>query len=335
SQSPTNNMRFGYNVAKETERKILIFQNCFTFFKTYCQTPEIKGIKPKNILDKWILSRLNNLIKEATENLEGFNPSKASLAIENFWINDLSLWFVRRSRKRFQNPESSEDKEQAESTFYFVLLATCKLLAPFMPFLSEEIYQKLKTNAMPESIHLCEWPKADKKLIDENLEQEVVSTRNLVEEALSLRAELKIGVRQPVASITVPAFKITGISAGSAMIFKEEVNVKEIFVSEDLKELKIDTTMSDELKEEGLVREIVRQIQDLRKKAGLTPADRVDVCYIGSVEVEAILVKNEKQILETTKSQKLIKANSQMADYLATKETKIENGSLFLGIIKV
>ncbi|MDO8524491.1 MAG: isoleucine--tRNA ligase [bacterium] len=334
-QNPASNMRFGYNVAKETERKILIFQNCFTFFKTYCQNPQAKELKPKNILDKWILSKLNNLINEATESLEKLDPSKAVLAIEDFWINDLSLWYVRRSRKRFQNSESLDDKKQGEQIFYEVLLTVCKLIAPTMPFLAEEIYQQLKGKDMPESVHLCDWPKSEKKFIDESLEKEMQETRDVVSLALAKRAELSIGVRQALQELRIRnhELRIKGKEEFLELI-KDEVNVKEVIFDDSIaSEVELDTEISEELRIEGQVREIIRNIQSLRKQSNLTPNDTdVAISYFAPEKIVKILKENQKQILESTRSKELRENTSKSGEFLARSEFKIDGEVVWLGL---
>ncbi len=345
-QNPAIDMRFGYGVAKETERRILTLINCVKFFKTYGNKSEIRNPKSetnskfqipnsKNILDKWILSRLNSLIKEITESLENFDTTKASQAIEDFWINDLSLWYVRRSRKRFQNPESQEDEERAEQTLYYVLLTLSKLIAPFMPFLAEDIYQKLRANAMPVSVHLQEWPEIEKKFIDEELEQQMAQVREIVSLALAERAELGIGVRTPLARLKIKnqKSKIQIKNQKLLELIQDEVNVKEIIYDGKMEgEVELDTTMTDELREEGIVREIIRQIQDLRKKAGLVPADRVVIHYVGDAKLIDILLKNKEGILSSTKSNNLQENNSKQGEFLASKEVLINGANLWLAI---
>ncbi|MEK7173135.1 MAG: isoleucine--tRNA ligase, partial [Patescibacteria group bacterium] len=259
SQNPANNLKFGYNAAKEVERKILTLTNCLKFFTTHVAN-EKPADKVKNVLDQWILSRLNNLIKQVTESLENFDSVKASQAIEDFWINDLSLWYVRRSRKRF---------EEAEPSFYNVLLTAAKLTAPLMPFLAEQIYQELAPRGLTpgdcQSVHLCDWPKAEEKMIDEKLEQDMQVARDIVSLALAQRMDLKIGVRQGLSKLKVKSAKLK-VKEELLDLIKDEVNVKEVVFDENIKdEVELDTTMTDELKEEGQVREIIRHIQDLRK----------------------------------------------------------------------
>jgi len=279
---------------------------------------------------------LNNLIKQATESLEKFDSTKASQAIEDFWINDLSLWYVRRSRKRFQNLENNEDKEQAEQIFYYVLLTIAKLIAPFMPFLAEDIYQKLKTGEMPESVHLCEWPQIDEKAIDEILEQEMQAVRDIVSLALAKRMDLKIGVRQALAMLKIK-IKNEKLKTNEELLdlIKDEVNVKKVVFDENIKdEVELDTTITDELKEEGQVREIIRHIQDLRKKAGLTPKDIVELHFAVQGKLVEVIKRNERQVLETAKLRAVKENSAKQGEFLAQKEVEVGEMFLWLAIAK-
>ncbi len=360
-QNPVSNLRFGYNVARETKRKILTLLNCYTFFETYfSKNSELKTptfaeasldrqklklqLKTKSLLDKWIVSRLNRLIKRVTGNLDKFDAARASGAIEDFFIEDLSLWYIRRSRQRFQNPESEEEREKAASVLYYVLLNLAKLIAPMLPFLAEEVYQKLKADKMPSSIHLYDWPKAEKKAIDEKLEEQMAQVRNIVSLALAKRTELGLRVRQPLASLKINEKNVTKSHDREKTLqiknepelltlIKEEVNVKNIVFDEKVKEeVELDIKLTPELKEEGYVREIIRHIQDLRKKAGLIPRDRVIIYYASSEELNKLIAKNKKQIIEQTKS-KLAKENpKRKGEFLQQKQIKIENENLWLAI---
>ena len=356
-QNPADNMRFGYNVAKETERRILTLTNCVKFFKTYAseiprnkkqETNKFQIANSKNILDKWIFSRLNNLIKTATEGLEKFDSSKTVLAIENFWINDLSLWYVRRSRTRLQSSENEVDKEIASQTLRYVLLTLCKLFSPMMPFLAETMYQELyrgltpvkSVKVWPLSVHLCEYPQVDKKMIDKKLEQEMQVVREVVSLALAKRAEMGIGVRQPIAGLNLKS-KIENLKSISKNLnllelIKEEVNVKEIKFVDSLKnDIELDTTMTDELREEGTVREIIRYIQDLRKKAGLVPADRIVLHYSGDPGLVKVLLTNQKEILEKVKADSLKENNEKQGDFLQQKDVDLNGQKFWLAISNV
>ena len=257
-QNPVNDLKFGYKGAEEIKRKLLILYNVYSFFNIYASKKEVQD--SDNILDKWILSKFNNLVKKITKNLDEYNPSRAILAIENFFIEDLSLWYVRRSRKRFRQGETS--------TFYYILLNLSKLIAPVMPFFAEEMYNRLKTGDMPESVHLCDWPKSGKT--DNKLEEKMIQVRDIVTLALAQRAEKGIKVRQPLAKLTIK----NKIERELLELIKDEVNVKKITFG---KKLKLDTKITKELEKEGEYREMVRNVNKIRKEMGLTPKDLVAI----------------------------------------------------------
>ncbi|MEK9134747.1 MAG: isoleucine--tRNA ligase [Patescibacteria group bacterium] len=317
-QNPVDNLRFGYNAAEETKRKLLTIYNVIEFFITYIpheQYPKKEETpKSKNILDKWIISRLNNIIAKVTKSLDDFDAMRATLTIEDFFINDLSLWYVRRSRKRFQK---SQDKEEIQ-TLWSVLINIIKLMAPIMPFFAEENYGKLRSKEMPESVHLIDWPKAQEKYIDLELEESMAKTREIVALALAERAELGIKVRQPLASLCIKE----KLDEGMLELIKDEVNVKKIILGECLK---LDTEITPELKEEGLVREIIRNIQDARKKANLKPQDKVLMNYSAAPDLDKVIIKNKKIILEETKLKdlvfdKAIALNNQQCSFIIAAE---------------
>jgi isoleucyl-tRNA synthetase len=265
-ENPAYDLKFGYKSAQEIERKLLTLYNVFTFFNTYIDKKDFpkKEVSSKNILDKWIISRLNNLIKKVDKNLDSYNPATAVLAIENFFIEDLSLWYVRRSRKRFH--QGAELRQEAISTLYYTLLNLSKIIAPVMPFFSEEMYSNLKTSKMPESVHLCDWPKVGE--IDNKLEDKMTEVRNIVSLALAKRADKGIKVRQPLAKLTIK----NKLDKELLELIKQEVNVKEVVFG---KELKLDTKITKELEKEGHYREMVRNVNKIRKEMGLTPKDLV------------------------------------------------------------
>jgi len=335
-QNPAYNMRFGFNIAKETRRKLLTLYNSYAFFETYKEEnfkPENSDFNPENILDRWIISRLNTLIREITEFLDDYDAARASFLLENFFINDLSLWYIRRSRKRFQNPQSKEEKLKAQETLYFVLLTLAKLLAPFMPFFAEEMYQRLKTNDMPESVHLCDWPVLRQGLIDEELEKDMILVRDIASLGLSKRQELGIKIRQPLRKLKVRSEKLKNKNRELTSLIKEEVNVKEVVFDPEIKEeIDLDTQITKELKEEGMVREIIRHIQDLRKKQGLTPRDKVVVFWKGEEEIGEILKKNQPLILAEVRAEKIEAFNGEDID--RDKEIQVDGARVWLAIKK-
>ncbi|MBU3896231.1 isoleucine--tRNA ligase [Patescibacteria group bacterium] len=289
-QNPAENLKFGYANLEEAKRKLLTLHNIIVFFNTYVkEVPQ--NISSDNVLDKWILSRLNGLIIRTKESFSNYNAATAVCAIEDFFINDLSLWYLRRSRKRFHG----EDKDIATSTMYFVCQNVLRLLAPVMPFFAEKMYQEL---GFKESIHLTDYPSGDKKKIDKDLEDKMDRVRDIAAQALAKRIELKIKVRQPLNKMTVKGDKL---GDDLLKLIKEELNVKEVIFDNNLQtDIELDTEITDELREEGLVREFIRQVQDLRKKKGLRPEDKVVV--IIQAEDISVLEKNKEFILAETKS---------------------------------
>ncbi len=317
--NPSANLRFGYNLADETRRKLLTLLNCYTFYN-YNNPGKVKKAKSKNLLDAWVLSRFNSLVKQVTESLDEFDVMRASRAIEHFFIEDLSLWYIRRSRKRF---------DEAASTLYFLLLNLSKLIAPIMPFLAEQVYQELRDDKMLDSVHLCDWPILDKKALDQGLEEQMEQVREVVSLALAQRIELGIRVRQPLGQLKVKAKKIE--KKELIDLIKEEVNVKKVVFDTKLKqEIEFDTKITPALKKEGQLREIIRHIQSLRKKAGLLPQDNAVIFYSGNKELNKIIIDNKKEILSSTRSSEL----KQGEEGKVSKEVKIDNYNLFLAISK-
>ena len=312
--NPAENFNFGYHAADEIKRKLLTLYNVYTFFATYVDKKDFPGdlkIKPKNILDKWIVSKIQHVISIAEFNLDKYDVAKSVLAIEDFFINDLSLWYVRRSRKRFH--AESPDRKEAIATLYYVLLNTGKIIAPVMPFFAEAMYQNLKTEGMPESVHLQDWPKGEGNT-DLDLEQNMDEVRSMVTLALAERSAKAIKVRQPLASLKIKNQKSKIKSNGELLdLIKDEVNVKEVLfdgtISEDVA---LDTNITPALKEEGLVRDIVRNIQDQRKEQGLVPRD--------VISLSLALPAKEKLVLEKHKAWLLKEVNAKELFMNATKE---------------
>ncbi|PIV08369.1 isoleucine--tRNA ligase, partial [Candidatus Roizmanbacteria bacterium CG03_land_8_20_14_0_80_39_12] len=275
TQNPAFNLNFGYKLGEEITRKLMIFWNTYLFFETYAEKKQRAEPKAQSnhILDRWIISRLNELVQQVTENLNKYDVTSAARAIEGFIIEDFSQWYIRRSRERFQKPETKRELKEASGTLNYVLLTLSKLIAPFAPFISEEIYKNLTKK---ESVHLEDWPKVNKKLINKKLNQEMEKTRKMVALALAGRAEAKIRVRQPLKTLWVGE-KLEKDFLG---LIEKEINVKKVEHKEGLKDkVKLDTKITSELKEEGILREIIRNIQEMRKKIGLKPKNKILVGY--------------------------------------------------------
>jgi len=315
-------------LAEALKKFIMTYWHSFTFFKTYVPKKEFSlahGQFSKNVLDKWIVSRLNELIQEVTQKLDKYNITSAARAIESFVIDELSLWYIRRSRRRFQKPQTKQELKEASVTLNYVFLTLSKLTAPFVPFLSEEIFQDLTKKP---SCHLTDWPKADKKLINQVLDEKMAKARKIVSLALAVRAKAGIKVRQPLRELTIKE----KIDKELLELIKEEVNVKKITFG---KSLKLDSKITQELKEEGIIREVIRQIQEMRKKAGYQPQHRISVQYFGAAALNKILTKNKRFILKETKAKDFRLKEKLKKVFDVERQVKISQQGLWLAIKKL
>lgn len=350
-QNPAENMNFGYKIAEEAKRKLLVLYNVYSFFNTYVKSNKIFNeelkINPSNILDKWILSKINHLIGTVEFNFDKYNIAKAVLAIEDFFINDLSLWYIRRSRKRFHfsagsgQGKNDSDKNEATITLYYVLLNLAKIIAPIMPFFAEEMYLNLKTKNMPGSVHLCDWPKLkEDSQTDLKLEEEMDETRSLVNLILAERSAKAIKVRQPIASVKIKNKNLKIKNKEELLeLIKEETNIKEIIFDSkspvgEKSELELDTKITKELKEEGITREIIRYIQDMRKKTGLNPSDEISVFFSGDEDLGKILENNKLQVLKEIKIKDFYFNQKTNINLDLIKEVEVDDKKILLSIKK-
>ncbi|OGD65625.1 isoleucine--tRNA ligase [Candidatus Berkelbacteria bacterium RIFCSPHIGHO2_12_FULL_36_9] len=279
-QNPVQNLNFGYGPGKEVLRGfILMLWNCYSFFVTYANIDKWKPSKShkpytisNKLLDKWIISRLIQIIEKVNKNLEKYDLYHSIQEIEDF-VDDLSTWYLRRSRKKRDS--------DFYNTMYTVLLNLSLILSPFVPHIAESIYQNLKTKNDGESVHLGDWPldiTHGKLKIGQKLLTQMQEVRDVVEKAHAIRAEKGIKVRQPLSKLIIKNSNLENEELLN--IIAEEVNVKKVIVDGKVKEgLLLDTQLTDELRIEGDAREIIRQIQSLRKETGLTPADKISVSY--------------------------------------------------------
>ncbi|MFZ1654387.1 MAG: isoleucine--tRNA ligase [Candidatus Moraniibacteriota bacterium] len=276
------NLNFSERDMSDIQRNVFrMLWNSYSFFTTYAAIdnwePKADAKPSDNLLDRWILSELQLLTREVNAAMEAYELNRATRAFTPF-VDNLSNWYIRRSRKRFWKSEDDGDKEQAYQTLYTVLVTLAKLMAPFTPFIAEEIYRNLTDE---ESVHLAEYPVADDSLIDEKLNEDMNLIRFIVTEGLNDRVKHGIKVRQPLSRIHARP-----IEKELQEIVKEELNVKAYDsegYSEDSKEtmIMLDVTLTPELKLEGEAREIIRAIQEGRKKAGFNVEDRISLGYTG------------------------------------------------------
>ncbi|MDF2594376.1 MAG: isoleucine-tRNA ligase [Clostridia bacterium] len=376
--------RFGSENVSESQRKFMgTFWNTYAFYVLYANIDAFDPTKytldynSLNMMDKWVLSKLNTLVKEVDEHLENYRIFEASRIMQDF-IDEVSNWYVRRSRERFWQSEMPQDKINAYMTLHTVLVTLAKVSAPFIPFMSEQIYQNLVRTVdtkAPMSVHLCDFPSFDEAMIDTSLEKSMEEVLQIVVLGRSCRNESNIKNRQPIGTMYVGASEI--LEEAFIEIIAEELNVKNVEFKTDASEfisysfkpqmrtlgpkygkllnairtalaeldgskamdelnttgmlkldiqgetieltkedvlidtaqkggfvsavdrgytVVIDTNLSEELLEEGFVREIISKIQTMRKEADFEVQDHILVAYAGNEKIAAIMAKNNTLI---------------------------------------
>jgi isoleucyl-tRNA synthetase len=249
SQPVQSNLYFGYGPAEEVKRKLLTLWNTYSFFVTYAVLDQFDPTRAqvptweRSPLDRWILSELNALIRDVRAALDAYDPASATRAVERF-VDDLSNWYVRRSRRRFWRSDDDRDKQAAYLTLYEVLTSLVRLLAPFLPFVTETVYQNLVRSVdaeAPESVHLCEYPRSDGALVDEDLAAQVARARAIVSLGRAARnhaGEKGIRVRQPLAAIRVASHNgAVRLPPEIEADVKDELNVKRVEIVQGLEEV--------------------------------------------------------------------------------------------------
>jgi len=365
----TDDIRFSAPAIREKQKKFLnTLWNSYFFFVTYANideyNPDDKSIpvEQRNAMDRWIISRLNTLTKDVIAALERFEIHVASRKIEEFVVNDLSNWYIRRSRRRFWIVEENFDKDCAYLTLYEALVSLCKLLAPFVPFVTEHIYQNIArdvSESARESVHLCDFPSPDESLMDVELESSMELLSNLVEAGRRARSDAGIKIRQPLQEVVITCSTEKREKGEDLVeILKEEVNVKEVkfgglsdedvsdvLVGEraDYKQVDVDEETclflnccpSKTLIEEGLVRDIVRRIQGMRKDLDLEYTEKIGITYACDDEVEEAICNFSAYIRDETLAVSMEKgtpSNSADDARIYEKTWKIGKKEVYLAI---
>ena len=326
-------------------RKISMIWNMYDFFTMYASVDgwEFSGelADPsknlENPLDLWIVSRVHKLRNEITENMDAYNIPRALEGVLPF-LDDASNWFVRRSRRRFWKSENGADKLQAYQTLHYVLSYLALILAPFVPFLAEELWGKMVGDS---SVHLKDWPEAGE--IDESLLAEMAKVRGYVNEALALRAKNGVKIRQPLKEVVIP--HVASDLKWFVEILQEELNVKgvsyvvlekdengEILSHKPAEKVDFNFEITPELRAEGLMREIIRHIQASRKKAGLNVDGRIELNF--SSENEDLSGAFKKFIQEISKEVLAEKAEFSNDELEFSQTVKIEGGEAKISLKK-
>ena len=378
--------RLSLENVQETQRGFLAtLWNVYSFFVLYAEIDQFNPLKyadfkSENIMDRWIISKLNTLVKSVDEKLDKYDITSAATELGEF-VDELSNWYVRRNRERFWGSELNDDKIGAYVTLYKVLTTLIKVAAPFVPFMTDEIYQNIvlsiDSNA-PESVHLCTWPEVDEKAIDTKLEEEMGLAYKIVKLGRSARNSVNIKNRQPLSEMLISAKNLPEYYSD---VVKEELNVKQVVLGADMKdyvsfEIKpnlpvlgreygklipqirakiaefnqmdlavkvqsggteyieiddtqielssenllvtmhgkegfafagegeigvvLDTHITEDLKEEGMLREVLSKVQNMRKYRGFEVLDRINLYVSNNKAVEEIVRKFEDTIKHDT-----------------------------------
>jgi isoleucyl-tRNA synthetase len=299
--APGDSKNFDERMVDEIVKKNLgRLGNVLAFYKLY-NADVSRGDASRNVLDRWIMARLSQLVGETTSGFENYRADAATRPLAGF-IDDLSVWYLRRSRDRFK--EDGEDpstsfrtgKKAALSTLRFVLYTLSKLMAPSMPFFAEYLFQEVREASDEESVHLSAWPSTQPKGFfasffgpkEDPVLQNMMIARDIVSQALEARDKAGIKVRQPLASLSIPSD--SKLPQEYFAVIAEEVNVKKVEAKGNA--VALDTQLTDELREEGFVRDTIREIQAYRKESGLKPGERASYRATFSPEQQKVVEKN-------------------------------------------
>ena len=319
----------------DVQRNVLMtLQNSHNFFKMYrdidgWQAPKVVAEPTSShALDIWMIERMQAAINESTGYFDDYQIDRAAKPIREL-LDDLSNWYVRRSRRRFWKSEDDNDKQQAYATLHYCLVTICQLMAPWTPFMADRVYRELIDGTdMPKSVHLCDWPAV--RVVNQNVLDQMATLRQLITDGLSLRAEAGIKVRQPLASATLVSNY--EFSDELLTIAEEELNVKKVdFAAAKDNKIALNTEITDELRQEGTARDIVRMVQAFRKKSGLNVEDRIKLSLLSDDEHTKLSIE---QHMETIKSETLATEFDTNSSYEFTEKVKIATEELTISLQK-
>jgi len=296
---PWEIQKFSFKTAEEIKRAMNILWNCFSFFKTYDTGEKKKG--KLNVEDRWILSRLNSLIKEITNHLEKFEFHLAGRKLVDFVCNDLSRTYIKLIRDRVSVYREDEQKYSALATLKEVLLILAKLFAPITPFIAESMHQGLASGSVFEE----SWPKENEKMIDKKLEEEMEVVKEVLEASLFARQQAGIKLRWPVKRIVIVSAdeRIKSAVEDCKTVLLSLCNCKEVYASaeepegdfskveRDFGSVLVDKKLTEELKEEALIRELIRKVQEMRKEKSFNVKESISLCLKSDEKIEKILEK--------------------------------------------
>ena len=417
SQNPEHNLLFGYGIADEVRKKIITLWNTYYFFVTYANLDDFDPNKVNvdesdyTILDKWISSKMNEFINDSRNYYEKFEVYKL-MQESSIVLDHLSNWYIRRNRRRFWKSENDNDKNAAYLTLYNALITYTKIMAPIIPFITEEIYGNLSKES--ESIHLTSFPEYDKSNTNESIIKEIDDIINIVNLSRSARNKANIKVRQPLSTLNIYAKDdISKTIHRNQKQIKEELNIKKINIvdnvssilsykikpnfallsqkySSDMKliinslnqlnhsdlikqiesdkkieisinsenieiheeeliieeipnnglcvngnrdfKIGLDVEITEDLKMEGIIRDLIRQVQNLRKKSNLNVSDRIEFAFLGNQKIHDSIEKFKDYLMNET----LIELISEDVEKLDFKEDfTIDNIKVSISISKI
>ncbi len=319
TQSTPSKVRIGYSIADDVKRSFYLpFWNIYKYFVIYANLHDFDQndvtLDDLSVLDEWVLAELNDLVKFTIEKLDEYDVNPVARKVEVF-VKNLSTWYIRRSRDRFADGDTA-----ALSTLYTVMERLVRLLAPIMPFVTEEIYNNLRTDDMPESVHLADYPVIDKEFENSKNQEKMRKVREVCTLGQAARVETKNKVRQPLAEL-----QIKGVELDEAYLelVADELNVRNVKITKNLPEddhwnvqedgglsVALNTELDDELKMEGLYREVARQIQNARKKAGLKMGEEVEIVLVSDSKEVASLAKEKESGFKNDVSAKSVSVES-------------------------